>query len=272
MGIPIITPPLPIIPIPPTLPIPTPIPTIPTPTIPTTNSTFPKRYWHEDETLRTEFLNKCNEFLLVVSSRKCTNSKKRVTKCKCLAGMGDGATTSTFPKSTTSNTTSNTTSPKTSKSISTSQIDENNEKGGGAITRNEASKFILRHAQKSKADQQVIVKEWMRMAEASSDMMKAFIRSRGGNSGGSIGGTGGGGNNNNVGGSGSGSGKRIRSQYLLHGVYRRDGKGGLFLGDDDDDNNGNDNVDDTTIQNDPRHENGDDNNTNKNKNKSNKNK
>merc|ERR1712238_130448 len=126
--IPIITPPLPIIPIPPTLPIPTPIPTIPTPTIPTTNSTFPKRYWHEDETLRTEFLNKCNEFLLVVSSRKCTNSKKRVTKCKCLAGMGDGATTSTFPKSTTSNTTSNTTSPKTSKSISTSQIDENNEK------------------------------------------------------------------------------------------------------------------------------------------------
>merc|ERR1712238_585165 len=110
--IPIITPPLPIIPIPPTLPIPTPIPTIPTP-----NSTFPKRYWHEDETLRTEFLNKCNEFLLVVSSRKCTNSKKRVTKCKCLAGMGDGATTSTFPKSTTSNTTSNTTSPKTSKSI-----------------------------------------------------------------------------------------------------------------------------------------------------------
>merc|ERR1712238_292623 len=117
--IPIITPPLPIIPIPPTLPIPTPIPTIPTPTIPTTNSTFPKRYWHEDETLRTEFLNKCNEFLLVVSSRKCTNSKKRVTKCKCLAGMGDGATTSTFPKSTTSNTTSNTTSPKTSKSIST---------------------------------------------------------------------------------------------------------------------------------------------------------
>lgn len=78
-----------------------------------------------------------------------------------------------------------------------------------------------------------------------------------------------------VGGGGSGSGKRISSQYLLNGVYRRDGKDGLFLGDDDNNDNdnvdaqvdtndinngGNSNVDHTAIQNDQCNE-IDDNNT-----------